>query len=565
MMCASLGLAPAGQHPLDRADVDAVGLELDHAHVGAAVAQRQQRPVVGRPLDDHRVAGLDQRVEQERVGLHRAVGDQHPLGLDLVALGDPFAQRHVPDRRPVGGDAGRVLVERLLRGGAQSVDVDDVQGRGAAGEGDRVSHAPETTQLTRARLHFEHRPVGCPRSRARRPRRPRAARAARPRSAAATSTRVERARGHGQRGPRPRARAAGRRGSARARSRPSARASRRAGAAHMASTRGRRASAAARVARRVAWGRRGGARGVAARGRRGGGAGGSDRRRRRAEAAGGGGGARSPARRRRGAGAGVPHILGKVSRPGRGAAAPSRPAGRASLSPGRREPSRMPTLRPREASGPRRFSSRTAGQGLVATCRLAAPRAVAQRAGAARAAHGGARWRGGRRADSGPTTTPARRRHGVATSAGGHRRASSSRFGIRVEPGRARSLVDHATRVRLGGGLASAAVPLEVAPALGAPKAINAHRDLMQVSARCFRPDERAHAPRRGADSSEAEQSKRAGAQTSRRRRMLGHLGRGAPDAHARALERLGLGLGRARGAGDDRAGVAHGLARRAR
>jgi len=97
-----------GEHALDRGDVDPVGLELDHPHVGAAVSQRQQRAVVGGALDDHRVAGFDERVEQERVCLHRAVGDDHLLGRDLVAVGDPLAKRRVADRGPIAGHPARV-------------------------------------------------------------------------------------------------------------------------------------------------------------------------------------------------------------------------------------------------------------------------------------------------------------------------------------------------------------------------------------------------------------------------------------------------------------------------
>ena len=73
------------QQPLQLVDVDPVGLELDHPDVRAAVAQVQQRAVVGRRLDDHRVARVDQQLEQERVGLHRAVGDQHLVDLDARA------------------------------------------------------------------------------------------------------------------------------------------------------------------------------------------------------------------------------------------------------------------------------------------------------------------------------------------------------------------------------------------------------------------------------------------------------------------------------------------------
>ena len=64
------------------------------------LAQVQQRAVVGRRLDDHRVARLHEQLEQERVRLHRAVGDEHLLDGDAVLLGDPLAQRHVADRVP---------------------------------------------------------------------------------------------------------------------------------------------------------------------------------------------------------------------------------------------------------------------------------------------------------------------------------------------------------------------------------------------------------------------------------------------------------------------------------
>ena len=81
-------------------DVDPVVAQLDHADVGAAAAQAEQRAVVRRLLDDHRVAFADEVVEEERVGLHRAVGDEHLLGLDAVLLGDLLAQRDVADDVP---------------------------------------------------------------------------------------------------------------------------------------------------------------------------------------------------------------------------------------------------------------------------------------------------------------------------------------------------------------------------------------------------------------------------------------------------------------------------------
>ena len=136
----------------DAVDVDAVGLELDHADVGEALAQREQRAVVGRALDDHDVAGLDELVEQEGVRLHRAVGDDHLRGLDAVLLGDPGAQRGVADRGAVGRRAAGVVGERAGRGLLEPFDVDDVQRWCSAGERDRVGgHGLKGKRPRRAR------------------------------------------------------------------------------------------------------------------------------------------------------------------------------------------------------------------------------------------------------------------------------------------------------------------------------------------------------------------------------------------------------------------------------
>ena len=115
MMWASFGRAPPASTRSSAATSIPSGSSSTIAHVRAAVSQRQERAVVRRPLDDDRVARLHQRVEQERVRLHRAVGDDHLLGRDLVALGDPRAQRHVADRGPVRGHAARVVGERRGR------------------------------------------------------------------------------------------------------------------------------------------------------------------------------------------------------------------------------------------------------------------------------------------------------------------------------------------------------------------------------------------------------------------------------------------------------------------
>jgi hypothetical protein len=125
----------------DAVDVDPVGLQLDHAHVGAAVAQVEQRAIVGGRLDDHRVAGPDEQLEQERVGLHRAVGDQHLVDLDAVLLGDPLTERYVAHARAIGERAAGIVRERALRGLLEALLIDDVQGRSPAGEGDRVGHS----------------------------------------------------------------------------------------------------------------------------------------------------------------------------------------------------------------------------------------------------------------------------------------------------------------------------------------------------------------------------------------------------------------------------------------
>ena len=135
-----LRLDAAGEQRAERGRVDPVRLQLDHVQVGAAVAQVEQRAVVGRRLDDDGVARVDEQLEEERVGLHRAVGDEHLLDGDAVLLGDPLAQRHVADRRAVRDRPAGILLEGELRGLAQPLHVDDVERRRAPGERDRVGH-----------------------------------------------------------------------------------------------------------------------------------------------------------------------------------------------------------------------------------------------------------------------------------------------------------------------------------------------------------------------------------------------------------------------------------------
>ena len=155
MMCASFGCTAVREHRLQPLDADPVGLEVDHPDVRAAVLEVQQRAVVRRRLDDHRVALLDEQLEQERVRLHRAVGHQHLLDGHAVLLGDPLAQRHVADARAVRRRPGGVVLEGELRGLAQALHVDDVERRRPAGEGDRghgrQTSGPWTTSPVRSR------------------------------------------------------------------------------------------------------------------------------------------------------------------------------------------------------------------------------------------------------------------------------------------------------------------------------------------------------------------------------------------------------------------------------
>ncbi len=140
MMCASVGCAHrSGARAGRRAR--RCRCRRAAARPRAAVAPRSRsdssvRSYVGRSTITSS-PGLHEVLEQERVGLHRAVGDQHALGLDAVAVGDPAAQARVADGRAVCGRARRVALERAHGRVAQALDVDDVQRRGAAREGDR--------------------------------------------------------------------------------------------------------------------------------------------------------------------------------------------------------------------------------------------------------------------------------------------------------------------------------------------------------------------------------------------------------------------------------------------
>ena len=68
---------PLGERRLEGAEVEPVGLQRHRHQLDPEPLQQQQRAVVGRLLDDHPVAGLEQVLEEHRPRLERAVGDHH--------------------------------------------------------------------------------------------------------------------------------------------------------------------------------------------------------------------------------------------------------------------------------------------------------------------------------------------------------------------------------------------------------------------------------------------------------------------------------------------------------
>src|SRR5918992_1914886 len=127
---------PGLEGPGESVDVDAVCLELYRQDLRTQLAQCKERAVVGRRLYDHDVAGLDQRLEQERVGLHGAVRSHGSVRLDALLVGDPLEQARVAGRRSVREGPTRVALEGPVGRRAKLVDGDDVKRGSAAGERD---------------------------------------------------------------------------------------------------------------------------------------------------------------------------------------------------------------------------------------------------------------------------------------------------------------------------------------------------------------------------------------------------------------------------------------------
>ena len=98
---------------LERVEVEALVVHRERHDLGSVAREDLQRPVVGRPLDEHapRPHGeLHGGVEHE--ALQAARRQEDAAGLDAVALREHLAQRAVATARAVGEDRDPVALER---------------------------------------------------------------------------------------------------------------------------------------------------------------------------------------------------------------------------------------------------------------------------------------------------------------------------------------------------------------------------------------------------------------------------------------------------------------------
>ena len=99
-------LLARAQRGLERVRVEPLVVAVQR-DVGAELLEDLQRPVVGRALDEHALAGREPLREEDEA-LQGAVRDEDARGVDPVPLGEPLAQRRVAGRRAVREDrAGR--------------------------------------------------------------------------------------------------------------------------------------------------------------------------------------------------------------------------------------------------------------------------------------------------------------------------------------------------------------------------------------------------------------------------------------------------------------------------
>jgi len=126
-----------GAGRLDRRGVDPVCFEWCSDELRAGLFEQQQRAVVGGLLDHHAISLGDQMPEEEGRGLHRPVGDHHPLGLDAVELRDPLAEPEMAAPGAIAEGPLPVRFQGMGSGLAHGLVRQDVGAWRASSEADR--------------------------------------------------------------------------------------------------------------------------------------------------------------------------------------------------------------------------------------------------------------------------------------------------------------------------------------------------------------------------------------------------------------------------------------------
>ena len=123
---------------LERVQVEPLVVHRERHHLGPVARQDLQRPVVGRPLDEHasRPHGeLHGGVEHEALQATRRQVDA--AGLDAVPLREHLPQRAVATARAVREHRDPVTLERRAGTVGDQGRVEAFRGRSAAGKRDR--------------------------------------------------------------------------------------------------------------------------------------------------------------------------------------------------------------------------------------------------------------------------------------------------------------------------------------------------------------------------------------------------------------------------------------------
>ena len=132
------GRAGPPQVVLERVDIEAVFVDGDADRLGACTAQQDQRPVVGRRLDEHarRARAPDQQLGEEEEGLEAPVRRDDALGGDAVTRTDPGTQARMAAAAEVGERECGLGAERPVGGRAEVVDREEIGAGNAARKGD---------------------------------------------------------------------------------------------------------------------------------------------------------------------------------------------------------------------------------------------------------------------------------------------------------------------------------------------------------------------------------------------------------------------------------------------